>query len=153
MRVIFLALFLAGLAPIDLPAGASRPQITFRVHLQRAESSGSDSQIISIALTRPDQVIQVGRYAELGENQVASVMPTPDGGMMVLFNGTGTKLLETITSSNQGRIMVVLLNGRVVYAPLIDMPLRSGRLLLPGPLDPAEVAALQQLIEKRDKKG
>lgn len=153
MRMIILALVLVALVADGLQAGAGRPQITFRIHLQRVEASGSDSQILPIALTQPDQVINVGRYAELSENQVQSIVPTPDGGMMVLFTGTGAKILETVTSSNQGLILVVLLNGRVVYAPLIDMPLRSGRMLIPGPLDPVEVAALQQLIKKRDKKG
>jgi preprotein translocase subunit SecD len=149
--VVLLAWTVFLLFPGALEAGGNRPQITFRIHVQRDQAVGSDSQIIQVVLSQPEQVITVGRYAEINENQVKSVLPTPDGGMMVTFNGTGTKLLETVTSTNQGRIMVVFLNGRVIYAPLIDLPIRSGRLLLPGPLDPLEVQALQSLLLKQSK--
>jgi preprotein translocase subunit SecD len=152
MRLL-LGIFALALTTFGLHAGSSRPQITFRVHVERGQSAGSSAQVMQIALTQPEQVITVGRYAELSETQVQSVLPTPDGGLMVLFNSTGTKILESATANNQGRVLVVFLNGRVVYAPLIDMPLRTGRILVPGPLDPAEVAALQQFLQKRDKKS
>jgi preprotein translocase subunit SecD len=136
-----------------LQAGSNRPQITFRIHVERAQAAGSSAQVMQVALTEPEQIITIGRYAELSETQVQSVLPTPDGGMMVIFNNVGAKILESTTANNQGRVLVVFLNGRVVYAPLIDMVLRTGRILIPGPLDPSEVAALQQFLQKRDKKG
>lgn len=138
---------------MDLAAGSRRPQAAFRIHVQRVETGGSTSQLFQVALTNPDQVISVGRYADISENNIQSLMPMPDGGLMVAFDSPGTKLLESVTSTNMGRILVVFLNGRVVYAPEIDIPLRSGRFLVPGPLDPADRDALLLLVQSRTKKG
>lgn len=139
------------LACLPTWAGGSKPQITFRIHVE--QGGGGASQTIQVALTNPDQFVTIGRFAELSENHVQSVLPTPDGGMLVAFNSTGARILENVTSTQMGRIMVVFLNGRAVYAPVIDLPIRSGKLLVPGPLLPEDVAALQQLLARRAKKG
>lgn len=133
-------------------AGSSRPLATFRIHVEQSGSSGSSAQVIQVALTNPDQVVTVARFAELSENHVANVLPTPDGGMLVVFNPTGARILESLTASQMGRIMVVFLNGQVVYAPVIDLAVRSGKLMIPGPLPTEDVMALQQLLERRARK-
>ncbi|MDX6765781.1 MAG: hypothetical protein SFU85_03220 [Candidatus Methylacidiphilales bacterium] len=126
--------------------------MTFRIHVQVQSRTEAASQTLQISLTNPNQIIAVNRLAAFSENHLQSVLPTPDGGMMLQADSTGTRILEEMSSSNSGRIMVVLINGTVVYAPIIDMPLRSGRMLIPGPIPPEIVSGLQARIAKLQKK-
>lgn len=142
-----LPVFILLLVPLSMGwAGGSKPSITFRLHVQVVEKIGDGSQVIPLALTQPVQTITVARTPHLAETHLLSATPTPDGGMMIQTSSTGARLLEEATVSNPGKIMVILLNGQVVYAPIIDIPLRSGRLLIPGPIPPELVAGLQARI-------
>ena len=56
------------------------------------------------------------------------------------FNDFGRTKLEVATSTGRGFILVVLVNGRVVYAPRIDTVITNGSLLLPPwSILPAEI--------------
>jgi len=133
-------------------AGASKPTMTFRIHIQVKEDTKGEGAVLPIALSSPQQIITVSRVPKISENHLQSVIATPDGGMMVQTSTTGARLLEEATLSNPNQIMVVLLNGQVVYSPVIDIPLRSGRLLIPGPIPPAMITALQQRIVELHKR-
>lgn len=133
-------------------AGASKPVMTFRVHVQVKEDTKGGGAVLPIALSNPQQIITVGRVPKISENHLQSVIATPDGGMMVQTSNTGARLLEEATISNPNQIMVVLLNGQVVYSPVIDIPLRSGRLLIPGPIPPELITALQARIVELHKR-
>lgn len=133
-------------------AGASKPTMTFRIHIQVKEDTKGEGAVLPIALANPQQIITVSRTPKISENHLQSVIATPDGGMMVQTTTTGARLLEEATISNPNQIMVVLLNGQVVYSPVIDIPLRSGRLLIPGPIPPELITALQaRIVELRKR--
>jgi preprotein translocase subunit SecD len=146
------ALFLWLMMLCSLWAGAPKPTITFRIHVQMTENVGGSGPVIQVALSNPPEVITVSRSPQLAETHLQSVLPTPDGGMMVQMTSTGARLLEEATLSNPGKIMVVLLNGSVVYSPVIDMPMRSGRLMVPGPIPPELISGLQTRINQLQKK-
>jgi hypothetical protein len=57
--------------------------------------------------------------------------------------------LNAVTAQNQGRILVVLIDGYVVYAPIIDEQITDGELDLPRPL-PAQVLQLLQEVARRN---
>jgi hypothetical protein len=143
--------FLGLIVSPPLWAGSPKPSITFRIHIQMNESVGGSGPVIQVALSNPPEVITVNRSAQLAETHLQSVLPTPDGGMMVQTTPTGARLLEEATLSNPGKIMVVLLNGTVVYSPVIDMPMRSGRFLVPGPIPPELISGLQARIAQLKK--
>lgn len=148
LMVVPVLLFLAATGM----AGASKPTMTFRVHVQVKEDTKGQGAVLPIALSNPQQIITVGRVPKISENHLQSVIATPDGGMMVQTSNTGARLLEEATISNPNQIMVVLLNGQVVYSPVIDIPLRSGRLLIPGPIPPELITALQARIVELHKR-
>ncbi|GEM_PF-785805 len=134
-------------------AGGSKPGFTLRIYMQ-ASSGGSLSQSISMALSNPDQIIKVNKYAVLTEKNVESLMKLPDGGTLVTLTDTGMKIMDAETSNNLGSVMVVLCNGRLIYAPEIDAPLKSGKILLPaGPaaLTESDYTLFRQYLVQRAK--
>jgi hypothetical protein len=65
------------------------------------------------------------------------------------FDDFGKTKLEVATSTGRGLIMVVIVNGRVVYAPRIDTVLGNGCLLLPaGSVTPEEMIQANADVEK-----
>jgi hypothetical protein len=72
-----------------------------------------------------------------------------DGTILVDFNDFGRTKLEAGTSTGRGFILVVLVNGRVVYAPRIDTVITNGSILLPpGSITPDEIAQVNGQVEK-----
>jgi hypothetical protein len=65
------------------------------------------------------------------------------------FDDFGKTKLEVATSTGRGLIMVVIVNGRVVYAPRIDTVLANGCLLLPAnAVTPEEILQANADVEK-----
>jgi hypothetical protein len=56
-----------------------------------------------------------------------------------------------MTIQDEGRIMVVILNGRIIYAPIIDTVLGNGILTIPRGVLPAEIPELNELVKKNAK--
>ena len=57
--------------------------------------------------------------------------------------------MEVGTSTGRGLILVVLVNGRVVYAPRIDTVITNGAILLPaGSVTPEEITQVNGDISK-----
>jgi len=62
---------------------------------------------------------------------------------VVEFDDFGKTKLEVATNTGRGFILVVIVNGRVVYAPTIDTNLTKGALALPArSILPEEIQAL-----------
>ena len=133
--VVGLALMLMGSGP--------QPTLSFRIHTELTTVS-APGQAVPVTLFNPDQEIHISRFADLTENHVADVQRMPGGGVLVLFKQEGASLLDVATTNNQGRIMVVMVNGRVLYAPVIDAPLRKGRMMLPPGITDEEFTLWQK---------
>lgn len=136
------------LTAATLHAGSSRPEISLRVHVE-AGSDVREKNSIAVALVDPEEVIRVERFAVVTENNLVRVMGTSRGGALLQFDQTGRHSLEGVTSTQAGRTLVVFVNGRLVYAAVIDMAIRSGRLLIPENILPEEIASLQKVIKER----
>jgi hypothetical protein len=131
-------------------AGSKKPQVVFRVHVEASKGMPA-TQVVPITLRNPDQNISVKRIPELTEITLTDVVMLPDGKVMFELNSTGKAALDAATRTSMGAVMVVLLNGRVVYAPLIDVPLPDGRLIIPPGISVEEVTFIKKYIEKRKK--
>ncbi|MGF1678210.1 MAG: hypothetical protein ACFCUX_03335 [Candidatus Methylacidiphilales bacterium] len=131
-------------------AGSKRPEITFRIHTQAGNEIRED-QTVPIGLIDPEEFLRVHKLAFVSERQVAAVMPTSQGGALIQLNQVGTSSLQAATSTELGKTLVVFLNGRVVYAAVIDIPINSGRLLIPAGIAPEEIQALKAFIEQNKK--
>ena len=136
------------LAGLFVLLGATpKPPLLFRVHLQAPE--GSKGQVsVPVTLFNPSQTISIQSLPEVSEKEIRKVSTRVDGTILVEFTDFGQTKLEVGTSTGRGLIMVVIINGRVVYAPRIDTVLVNGCLLLPaGSITLEEMAQINGDVE------
>ena len=126
---------------------APKPPVLFRVHLQAPE--GAKGQVsVPVTLFNPAETISIQTIPEVSEREVRKVSTRLDGSILVEFTDFGQTKLEVGTSTGRGLILVVIVNGRVVYAPRIDTVLTSGCLLLPaGSITLEEMAQINGDVE------
>ena len=123
---------------------AEKPPVLLRVHLQAPEGA-QGMTTVPLELFNPPETIAIRAIPEVSEKDVVRVSERADATLLVEFDDFGATKLEIATSTGRGLILVVLVNGRVVYAPRIDTSLSRGRLLLPaGSILPEEIASLNE---------
>ena len=134
-------------------AGHSPPKATLRVHVQTTGDGQSALETTSITIPPNGEEITVRTLPEVTESDLVGVEVDPSGRLRLQFNHTGQVALSVVTAENQGRLMVVLIDGYVVYAPIIDQQITSGELDIPHPLNPQIVTFLQDIAAKNVRKA
>ena len=121
---------------------AEKPPVLLRVHLQAPE--GAKGMVtVPVTLLNPPETIAIRSIPEVSEREIQQVRTLLDGTIVVDFDDFGRTKLELATNSGRGLILVVIVSGRVVYAPIIDTNLTSGVLVLPpGAILPEEIQLL-----------
>ena len=147
---LLLLLFLAGLVPAM--AGSSPPKVIMRVYVQTNEGL-PETEARPVAIPPDNEIIQVRTLPELTEQELTAVETDTSGAVHLHFNHTGQVDLNVCTSENQGRILVVMVDGYIVYAPTIDEQVSSGELILPHPLQPEIVKLLQDTAAQNVRKA
>ena len=127
---------------------AEKPPVLLRVHLQAPE--GAKGQVsVPVTLFQPNETIAIQSLPEVTEKEIRRISTRVDGTVLVEFNDFGRTKLEVGTSTGRGMILVVLVNGRVVYAPRIDTVITNGSILLPpGSITPDEILQVNGEVEK-----
>ena len=127
---------------------AEKPPVLLRVHLQAPE--GAKGMVtVPVTLLNPPETIAIRNIPEVSEKDIRSVRSLADGTVVVEFDDFGKTKLEVATNTGRGLILVVIVNGRVVYAPTIDTNLPRGALALPaGSIFPEEIQALNDVRNK-----
>lgn len=142
-----LVLGLLLLAFLPAHAGHSGPLILMRVYIQTNEGL-PPSEARPVEIPPDNEVIQVRTLPEVTEQELIAVETDSSGAVHLHFDHTGQVNLDVVTAQNQGRIMVVMINGFIVYAPIIDQELTNGELILPHPLQPEVVKLLQETAQR-----
>lgn len=127
---------------------AEKPPFLLRIHLQAPEGAKG---MVSTAVTlfQPNEVVAIQSLPEVTEKEIRQVSTRVDGTVLVEFNDFGRTKLEVGTSTGRGLILVVLVNGRVVYAPRVDTVITNGSILLPaGAVTLEEMAQVNGEVEK-----
>ncbi len=145
LRTLFLPLL--ALLPLLFVAAAKKPQQTMvRFHLQGNPVEG-DPFVMEVKLADGRGVF-IKRIPEVSERDVEAIypFPAPDGSMGCAFklDVHGRIALETFSLKDRGKVLVCLLNGRVVTAMLIDKPIKDGVIMMPSGLFDQEIAMLQK---------
>jgi hypothetical protein len=127
---------------------AQKPPVLLRVHLQAPE--GAKGQVsVPVTLFQPNETIAIQNLPEVTEKEIRKISTRVDGTILVEFNDFGRTKLEVATSTGRGLILVVLVNGRVVYAPRIDTVITNGAILLPaGSVTSEEITQVNGDISK-----
>lgn len=146
MRRFSLCPILAGL--LFWVGAAEKPPVLIRVHLQAPEGAKGDVSV-TVSLFNPPEKVAIQSLPELSEKDIRKVSTRSDGTVLLEFDDFGKTKLEVATSTGRGLIMVVIVNGRVVYAPRIDTVLTNGCLLLPaGAVTAEEILQVNGDVEK-----
>ena len=127
---------------------AEKPPVLLRVHLQAPE--GAKGMVtVPVTLLNPPESIAIRNIPEVSEKEIRQVRTLADGTVVVEFDDFGKTKLEVATNTGRGLILVVIVNGRVVYAPTIDTTLTRGVLALPsGAVLPDEIQGLNEARNK-----
>src|ERR1043165_7270136 len=110
-------------APTTALAGGSPPKIVVRVHVENVAKELKGRQTFMVQLPDPPEALSVVATPEASERDVINVVgkPTSNGyGAYIYFNRKAAVNLSATTAQNAGRVLVVVINNRVVYAPVID---------------------------------
>ena len=151
-RFIFCLLCFFTILPYS-QAGGGKPKVALRIHL---ESSGAlpSNKIVDVVLEKPNKTISIIPVPELSELNVIEAETysnMPDSALLT-FNAYGSKILNVATSSNRGKHLVVFINGRVIYAPVIDTTLPNGKLLIPNNVTEQELLELKKWAKRNRKR-
>jgi hypothetical protein len=142
---------LAGLAFFLAPpahAGHSAPKVLFRVFIQTSGEGQSASEAQEVIIPPNHETILIRAMPEITEQNLVDVHADADGNVHFLLDHPGQVNLDAVTAQDQGRIMVVSLNGFVIYAPLIDEQISNGELIVPHQIDPVIVKLLEDTAQK-----
>jgi preprotein translocase subunit SecD len=143
------------LVSVLLIAGASKPQVILRIHVQTEGKGLSSNQVFPVQLRQPEETIFVRAQPEISEADLIAVedWAAEDSGqaVQVQFNSRGQQALNALTLQHQGQAMVIFLNGRVIYSALIDVNLSRGTLIIPRGVAETEVAMLKAQVKKNLK--
>jgi len=134
-------------------AGHSPPKVVLRVHVQTTGEGLSAQEATTITIPPNGEQIQVRTLPEVTEGELVDVQQDASGVVHLLFNHEGQVNLSAVTAQNQGRILVVLIDGFVVYAPTIDEQITNGELDIPHPISPQVVQLLQEVARKNVKQA
>lgn len=151
-RFIFCFLCFFTLLPCT-EAGGGKPKVALRIHLESSGALPSD-KIVNVVLEKPHKTISITPIPELSELNVIEVEAysnMPDSAL-ITFNTRGIQVLNVATRTNRGKHLVVFINGRVVYAPLIDTTLPNGKLLIPNNVTEQELLELQKWAKRNRKR-
>jgi len=148
MRWTCLMLGLLVLTFLPARAGHKPPQVTLRIHIQTTGAGQSAQEVTTITVPPNNEQIQVRTLPEVTEEDLIDVQQDA-AGLHLKFNHAGQVNLDAVTAQNQGRILVVLVDGYVIYAPSIDEQISNGRLDIPHPL-PAQILQYLQDVARHN---
>jgi preprotein translocase subunit SecD len=135
------------LTVLPVQAGHKPPMVFLRVHVQTTGEGQSPMEATTIPIPPQGEQILVRTLPEVSESQLIDAQQDA-AGLRLKFNHSGQVSLSACTAQNQGRILVVLIDGQVVYAPVIDEQITDGELDIPHPVPPAIVQLLQEVAKK-----
>jgi preprotein translocase subunit SecD len=142
MRWICFVLGLLLLTLLPAQAGRTPPKVILRIHVQTTGEGQSSLEVTQIRVPPQGEEVLIRSIPEVSETQLIDAQQDNDG-LHLRFDHVGQVNLSAATAQNQGRLLVVILDGQVIYAPVIDMQITSGELDIPHPVPPQIVELLQ----------
>lgn len=97
----------------------------------------------------PPAIIRVEKYPWLTEEDVEIATVQKDGKVLLTLTSEGRSKLAELTRDNQGHILVIAFNQRVVYAPIMTQIIDRGSFEIPYGLSPQDVDYLNEVIDQK----
>jgi preprotein translocase subunit SecD len=126
----------------DEATGSDRTEIRLALNDSAPNFMRAEVEVTREVVYLSPQVAMTGR--DIKSAQVLQTRGGPAVG--VQFTWSGAVKLDRFTKENKGKRMAILVDGRVVVAPPIQMPLTEGQMLIGGKLTPERAAALAEAL-------
>ncbi|MEI9998085.1 MAG: hypothetical protein WDO13_02385, partial [Verrucomicrobiota bacterium] len=151
LTVLVVGFSLTSLTPAR--AGHTPPKVKLGVHIQTTGEGQSQLEAMTIAVPPDGEQILIRTLPEASDLQLIGVAEQANGAVRLQFNHAGQVALSAATAENQGRFLVVLIDGQVVYAPIIDVQITDGQLVIPRPLPPEIVRLLADVAQENVRRA
>lgn len=139
---------LAGMAALLCVAGAKKPVIDVRIHAEGTEAEAPTFAIPATMLNGRPAFLQ--RMPLVTQSEIDAVYPfaAADGsqGVYLKLGAHGSRLLQQHSMSQQGKMLAVMLNGRMVSNLLVDRPVNDGIVSIPRGLSQEDIALLTSVF-------
>ncbi|NBR85080.1 MAG: hypothetical protein EBS84_15935 [Proteobacteria bacterium] len=130
--------------PPVAPSLARGPRLQFRLI---AETNDPSAELL--ADHRGKQQFRVRREILLDDASVAETKVNDEGPNPIIdvtFSAVGGKRFAEITSANRGKQLVVIFDGKVFFAPVIQQSVTAGHAQIAGNFTLAEARAIKQAL-------
>ncbi|XHR29244.1 MAG: hypothetical protein ACFUZC_01500 [Chthoniobacteraceae bacterium] len=155
--------FLIPLLALCLIAGAKKPKVAVRFHIEVNEVSGAPF-IMTSAVPGSDRKVTLSKTAEINEDDIVAIYPFPvdDGtfGCAFRLDTHGRIALDSLSNDARGAMLVGFVNARAVTAMLVDKRVSDGVITMNRGLTQEEAILLTQAFpvlgqggKKKPKKG
>ena len=152
--------FLLPLLGLCLIAGASKPKVTVRFHVQVNEVTGEPFSMNTRA-PGSNENLTLSKVSSINETDIKAIypFPAPDGSIGCAFrlDAHGQLMINTLSTESRGATLVGFINGRPVTAMLIDRQITDGMVVINQGILPEElqllVKAFPVLGQNQNKKG
>ncbi len=131
---------------LPVHAGHTAPKVFLRVHVQTTGQGLSPQEATTITIPPDNEQIQIRTLPEVTEQELIDVQQDTSG-VHLHFDHVGQVNLSAVTAQNQGRILVIMIDGYVVYAPLIDEQITNGELDIPHQIPVSILQLLQSVAQ------
>ena len=125
-------------------AGAKKPALDVRIHAEGNEAEAPTFAIPATLLNGRPTFLQ--RMPLVTQSEIEAIYPfaAADGsqGVYLKLGQHGSRLLQQHTMSQQGTMLVVMLNGRMVSNLLVDRQIADGIIAIPRGLSAEDIAVL-----------
>jgi preprotein translocase subunit SecD len=133
------------------------PQIPAYSALQAGAPAGFRISLIQ-GSDRREEGLVISETPVVTGSELADAEATVDPGtlqpaILLQFDAAGTQKLTRFTQENMGRALAIVLDGRVVSAPLIREPILGGHAQISGTLTRTEADELAGRLRARDCRG
>jgi preprotein translocase subunit SecD len=142
-------------AALACVAGAKKPTIDLRVHAEGNEAEAPTFAIPATLLNGRPAFLQRMPLATQSEIEAIYPFAAADGsqGVYLKLDQHGSRLLQQHSMSQQGKMLAVMLNGRMVSNLLVDRPIADGIVAVPRGLTPEDIAVLTSAFPVLGQEG
>lgn len=146
---------LTALCPVVLASGKSDKKAAITLHME-TESTDNPKMIFNHDFEGQNRFFR--RMPEISGRDIASFKPFvsdsgADSGAVFKLKPNGARRLSTVTSANQGRWFVTMVNGRILDGVVIDKQINDGIVVIWKGLTAADIATLDETLPRIGEEG
>lgn len=150
-----LMILLTVLSPAVFAAGKAGNEASVSVHME-TESTDNPKMIFPQEISGQTRYFR--RIPEINTKDVVSFSPFPaegggDFGVVFKVKDNAARRLSAVTAANQGRWLVMMINGRVVDGVIIDKQVDDGVVVAWRGVNLADIAVLDDSLPRIGQEG